>query len=115
MEYIIVNSMSYDMLVANKHVNGMTLVDSIAYVGRCGYNNITVFVESMLNDNFVMGTVLVNDIAVARETATLQEQTNNKNALMGMLCDKMIHEFKCSKLCNTNYLNAVYLLNDIMC
>jgi hypothetical protein len=114
MEYIIVNSMNYDMLVANKHVENMTLVDSIAYVGRCGYSNITVFVESMLDDNFVMGSILINDKVVARETATLQEQTNDKNALMRMLCDKMIHEFKCSRLHNINYLNAVYLLNDIM-
>ena len=114
MEYIIVNSMDYDMLVANKSVGGMTLVDSIAYVGRCECHNITVFVESFLNDNFVMGSVLVDDEIVAVEIATLFEQTDNKNTLMGRLCDKMIDEFKMSRLRNINYLNAICLLNDIM-
>ena len=114
MEYIIVNSRDYDMLVCNKHVGGMTLVDSIAYVGRCENSNVTVFVESFMNDNFVMGSVLVNDEIVAVDIATVYEQTENKNTLVHRLCDKMIDEFKMSGLRNVSYLNAVYLLNDIM-
>ena len=114
MEYIIVNSFTYDMLVANKQINGMTVVDSIAYVGYGEYHNITVFIESMLDINFVMGTVFIDDIAVARDIASLQEQTNDKHALEKMLCDKMINEFKYSGGRNMNYFNAIRLLNDIM-
>ena len=113
MRYIVRHNDLYATMVAYTTIPSVAgsyeLVQSITYKGNVWLrNNWAVVYVNLLNDNTVQATALVNDIELTSVTATLEEQTNDKHAVLRKLSDALIpYAF-------SGGIHALQLIGDII-